>query len=1090
MCAKSGGPAQNQHFFYVFSTRSRVLTVCHSNLWNMRKLQRMWCWLSQVIIFVIVPECFGQRSSGTVTFLNPPESPNPDYPLRVRYLCGDTSTVHLQVLVTFDTGSVVTIFKRHWPCTAGARRIRLVLIRFPDWLVYQPDWRIPVSNWVLGCLLRAWVSRGALAERDRFPFANAVVSLTVPSPLSRPFKQHVLCPSWEAETRWRFGKNRWQCPAENEVASLVTSLYGSTGEPFGVTKTLQPYRNDLLEDLRLKAIFHPWCAFHIWVLLTQPCRDGLCGIVHHIDSKENYATPSLFLTSSGHIHVQLQGENDQSTAFLSHFTLALGSWCLLSFELRGGTMGTIAAACIDGHNQPVVDSSDHMFKMSVKLDDTDGYFVVGGGKFTKGIEGFYGPVLYYRTMIPSINMYELHLPQPIRLVNLSGWIQTCQEFKSKLNDQISDSSHTHTALRLTEGCVDVYTELMLRAGQASSRSQCDPYRPSKRFHRRLTAQVIKLLLHKYGSVDPAAVGRVLYSAVLRKLSSYRSVRVMGRLMPSLLQAGCLGHDGALHLAAVLYSSGLGVEKRPCKSWMLSLLAAQRDWRLALLRLGHLHHVGDEAVPPDPDLSYAYYSNVAKQTLADRQQPSSKQTFVESIHLNDEETLKAQTNEDDDIFHWLKLQARNGAADAEQTLGRMLFWGQQGVAPDIPTAVRHYERGAVRLQDPVSMYDYAIVLLLGQGVPQDVPRAVTFLKKAMDQGFAPAITALGWYYEQYERDYQRAAELWEQADLLENPDAAMNLGVLHLQGLYPGQPADKVKAYTYFLKSAQRGHMNGGIELAEMWSRGIPGLVARRPVDAVLWAKWASEHNGYLGLVLRKGLNAYLKGKWFMALVYYLMCAECGFEAAQFNTAFLCEHSPTGSLNSSFVTQCMLQYYNLSIQNQNPTPYALVRLGDLLYEQHSMVRRDLSDAAEMYKRAALLNDPQGWYSLGVLVQQGHRLSATLLSDLDLQQHYFADKRTLLTALYQRCRESGSDESYIPCTLALLASHWHYLQEQGPATVQLVSALVIVIATVSFFKLVPAFLRQRSASSRRTSEDNPPENGRPQELPTEQEAPPAV
>lgn len=41
---------------------------------------------------------------------------------------------------------------------------------------------------------------------------------------------------------------------------------------------------------------------------------------------------------------------------------------------------------------------------------------------------------------------------------------------------------------------------------------------------------------------------------------------------------------------------------------------------------------------------------------------------------------------------------------------MLFWGQQGVSPNIQKAVRHYERGAVQLQDPVSMYDYAIVLM--------------------------------------------------------------------------------------------------------------------------------------------------------------------------------------------------------------------------------------------------------------------------------------------------------------------------------------------------------------------------------------------
>lgn len=41
---------------------------------------------------------------------------------------------------------------------------------------------------------------------------------------------------------------------------------------------------------------------------------------------------------------------------------------------------------------------------------------------------------------------------------------------------------------------------------------------------------------------------------------------------------------------------------------------------------------------------------------------------------------------------------------------MLFWGQQGVAPDLEKAVRHYQRGAIRWEDPQSMYDYAIVLL--------------------------------------------------------------------------------------------------------------------------------------------------------------------------------------------------------------------------------------------------------------------------------------------------------------------------------------------------------------------------------------------
>lgn len=37
------------------------------------------------------------------------------------------------------------------------------------------------------------------------------------------------------------------------------------------------------------------------------------------------------------------------------------------------------------------------------------------------------------------------------------------------------------------------------------------------------------------------------------------------------------------------------------------------------------------------------------------------------------------------------------------------------------------------------------------------------------------------------------QLWEQADLLKSPDAALNLGVMYSQGRYPGQAADQVSS---------------------------------------------------------------------------------------------------------------------------------------------------------------------------------------------------------------------------------------------------------------------------------------------------------
>lgn len=71
----------------------------------------------------------------------------------------------------------------------------------------------------------------------------------------------------------------------------------------------------------------------------------------------------------------------------------------------------------------------------------------------------------------------------------------------------------------------------------------------------------------------------------------------------------------------------------------------------------------------------------------------------------------------------------------------------------------------------------------------------FPQYSVPQGFVPAINALAWYYEQFEQDYNKAVQLWEQADLLKCPEAALNLGVVHLLGLYPGKAADQVSSST-------------------------------------------------------------------------------------------------------------------------------------------------------------------------------------------------------------------------------------------------------------------------------------------------------
>lgn len=61
-----------------------------------------------------------------------------------------------------------------------------------------------------------------------------------------------------------------------------------------------------------------------------------------------------------------------------------------------------------------------------------------------------------------------------------------------------------------------------------------------------------------------AVGRALYSLSLHKLGRAKSSAVVSKILPLLLQAGCLDDNRALHMSSVLYSSGLGIQKQPIK----------------------------------------------------------------------------------------------------------------------------------------------------------------------------------------------------------------------------------------------------------------------------------------------------------------------------------------------------------------------------------------------------------------------------------------------------------------------------------------------------------------------------------------------
>ncbi|MGH0184263.1 UNVERIFIED_CONTAM: hypothetical protein FKN15_014393 [Acipenser sinensis] len=927
--------------------------------------------------------------------LNPPKELAPAHSLRVQYSCSRSAVVYLDVLASSETRIGVNIFRRRWRCVVDHPRIKVLQLDLPDRIIYRDDWKIRNSVWLLSAMLRAWVSSDG-DESYASASARAIVLLQPLPPFSRPLKEHSLCPRWDVELLWRLHKDTIpKCKAEPEVAHFLKFVYASSGENFGIVRTLNPYGNKALEQMRQRSTTFPRCTFSTWIYLTQSCRWRFCGVLHHLDWNNNYASPAIFITHTGSLHIQVQQVSGKSAALLSEFKVPLFQWCRIDTELQ-----------------------------AKQLDDTEGYFVLGGGRFVRGIEGFYGPSVYHRNGVSSAHqLSEFSLPEPIRSLDFAGWFNSCWAFK----DELLQKRRGYAMRARLEGeaasCSNVYTEWFSRSDPAPPLPQCLQWEAPVHPRRRPVTRLIQQMAARNGRTGRLdLVGKKLYTLFLRRVTQ----------------------DGGI-----------------AKAVLLSLLAAQQDSRLALLRLGNLHHLGESGLPVDHALAYAYYSNMAAQTLIDKQHPSPGQAYVESIRLIDEEVLKQQTSENDDLFLWLRFQARRGMADAQQNLGRMLFWGQQGVSPNLQAAVKYYEASARKEENPVSMYDYAIVLLKGHGVEQDIPKALKFLNKAAKQDFVPAINALGWYYEHFKQDYERAVQFWERADEMGNPEAPFNLGVMYSLGLYPGKRADQFMAYKYYLKSARRAHTDGAIRLADVWIRGIPGLVPRLPLDAVLWTKWASEQNGYLGALLRKSLEAYLHQDWSSALIHYLMASESGFAVAQFNLGYLCEQHAGSLLSPAFRSECVWRYYNLSTYSQDPAPYALIKMGDLFYAGHEQRKRDVMAAAEMYKLAALRDEAQGWYSLGLLVQEGVELPRALLTELGLEEPLRADNHSVLIELFRRCRDHENAESYLPCSLALLNAQLQLVLRHHSAALKFTSA--IGMAVVSIVTVLTTLGRLRGLTS---------------------------
>ncbi|XP_004681422.1 PREDICTED: protein sel-1 homolog 3 [Condylura cristata] len=947
----------------------------------------------------------------------------------VEYLCSQPCVVNLEAVVSSEFRSSIPVYKKRWKNEKHLHtsRTQIVHVKFPSIMVYRDDYFIRHSISVSAVVLRAWITHryggGDLNVKWgenllRAVAKNYTLLKTVP-PFERPFKDHQVCLEWNMDYIWNLWANKIpQCPLENDAVTLLSFVYASSGENTGIVKKIPRFQNRELEATRHQRIDYPVFTLSLWLYLLHYCKANLCGILYFVDSNEMYGTPSVFLTEEGHLHIQMHLVKGEDLAVKTKFTVPLKEWFRLDISFNGGQIVVTTNTGQDlksYHNQTI------SFREDFYYNDTAGYFIIGGSRYVAGIEGFFGPLKYYR----------LHALHPAQIFNPLLEKQLAEQVKFYYD-------------RCTE--VQEIVSLYLAEVQQGRQEACNPqntYLDLKRRYGRLPTcrafpwekglkdqhlSLFEALLEMGAATAPRnpnesvlEIGGRIFEKAVKRLSSVDGLHQISSVIPSLMDSSCCGYHKASYYLAVFYETGLNVPRDQLQGVLYSLVGGQGSERLSSMNLGYKHYQGVDDYPLDWELAYAYYSNIATKTPLDQHTLQGDQAYVETIRLKDDETLKVQTKEDGDVFMWLKHEATRGNAAAQQRLAQMLFWGQQGVAKNPAAAIEWYAKGALETEDPALIYDYAIVLFKGQGVKRNRRLALELMKKAASKGLHQAVNGLGWYYHKFKKNYAKAAKYWLKAEEMGNPDASYNLGVLYLDGIFPGVPGrNQTLAGEYFHKAAQGGHIEGTLWCSLYYITGNLETFPRDPEKAVVWAKHVAEKNGYLGHVIRKGLNAYLEGSWHEALLYYVLAAETGIEVSQTNLAHICEERP--DLAKRYLgVNCIWRYYNFSVFQIDAPSFAYLKMGDLYYYGHENQSQDLELSVQMYAQAALDGDAQGFFNLALLIEEGAVIPPHILDFLEIDPAAHPDNVSVLQELYERCWNHSHEESFSPCSLAWLFLH---------------------------------------------------------------------
>jgi TPR repeat protein len=409
-----------------------------------------------------------------------------------------------------------------------------------------------------------------------------------------------------------------------------------------------------------------------------------------------------------------------------------------------------------------------------------------------------------------------------------------------------------------------------------------------------------------------------------------------------------GHVSAQYLLARSYQQGLGTNKDPVKALSWYQRAAERGNEKATLKLATLF------LEPQNEVAFMLAMDAAKAGL-----PQAQMAVADQLSKG----LGVMQNIDE-ANQWYRAAAEQGLASAQMAMGKACEFGI-GMAADLGEASRWYRQAAAQGMPAAQ--------LALQCLDESAGRSNSKAKK-------PSKRAIS-------RERRVADSRWITYAAKGSTEDFYYLGIMFESGIGVEQSAKQARLW--YLKAAERGHVDAMVPLARM-------VAESNPAEAARWFARAAEHGVAeaqygLGKVLLAGVGVpkddTLACTWFaqaaraghagakfelaelmqtqlsaLALPWILAAAHSGIAQAQY---VMGELSATGDgIQQDWGQAC--RWYQLAAEQEHAEAQCALAMR---YSVGVGVEPDVAMAFHWFERAAAQGNARAQWNLGQLLAVG-------------------------------------------------------------------------------------------------------------------------